>query len=249
MKQIASFLFFLTLLISCSEPKPEGNAIIKGNIKGLKKGTIFLQKIQDTMVVAVDSVIIDGLSEFTMHTNVTEPEVYYLHLDKKDGAEFNDRFDFFVEPGETIITTTLEDFEKDAKIVGAKNQEKLYEFKLISRRFNDQHLRLLKSSFEARKQKNEELLTANDLEYQRMVKRRYLYTVNFALNNKDLEVAPYVTMNEIFDANVKYLDTIANGLSPKVQKSIYGSQLIKYIKDRKEYEAEKNTISEEASKE
>jgi hypothetical protein len=30
------------------------------------------------------------------------------------------------------------------------------------------------------------------------------------LNNKDYEVAPYVTLSEIYDINLKYLDTIQN---------------------------------------
>ncbi|WP_459211820.1 DUF4369 domain-containing protein [Aquimarina rhabdastrellae] len=247
MKQIVSFFLLLTLIVSCSqEPQKEGNAIIKGNIKGLKKGTLFLQKIQDTTIINVDSIVLDGTSEFVLATQIDAPEVFFLHLDKKDGAQYNDRFDFFVEPGETVISTTLQDFEKDAQVVGSKNQEKFQEFKKIRRRFNEQHLGILKSSFEARKQNDTAVLIKNDLAYQSLIKRKYLYTVNFALTNNDLEVAPYVTMTDIFDANVKYLDTIANGLTPKVQQSNYGKQLIDFIKDRKEETAklkEKTTDS------
>ena len=135
MKQFVSFLALVILFASCSEAKKEGNTIVKGSIKGLKKGTVYLQKIQDTALVAVDSVHLDGKSDFVLATTIEEPEVLYLYLKKKDGAEFNDFFDFFAEPGETQITTTLKDFEKDANVTGSKNQEKLQEYKKIRRRF------------------------------------------------------------------------------------------------------------------
>ena len=94
-------------------------------------------------------------------------------------------------------------------------------------------MRIIKSNFEAKKQNDTAVLIKNNTDYQNLVKRKYLYTVNFAISNADLEVAPYVTMNEIFDANIKYLDTIAMSLSPKIQESLYGKQLTTYIKDRK----------------
>ncbi|HNU59017.1 MAG TPA: hypothetical protein PKI08_03575, partial [Aquaticitalea sp.] len=38
---------------------------------------------------------------------------------------------------------------------------------------------------------------------------------------------------EIYDANVKFLDTINNSLTPKVKASFYGKELQKYIDERK----------------
>ena len=60
-----------------------------------------------------------------------------------------------------------------------------------------------------------------------------MYTINFAINNKDSEVAPYLALSEIYDANIKYLDTINNQLTPKVKASKYGKQLQDYINKRK----------------
>ena len=66
------------------------------------------------------------------------------------------------------------------------------------------------------------------------MKRKYLYTVNFAITNKEYEIAPYLAVSEIFDANIKYLDTIYTSLKPKVRKSKYGKALKDYIEERKE---------------
>lgn len=225
----------MVFLTNCSSPK-KGNVTITGNIKGLKKGMIYLQRIQDTILVTIDSVQIEGDSEFVLVSEIQEPEIHYLYLDKDDGKQYNDRIDFFAEPGEIRITTSVRDFEKDIKIKGGKNQEKLDEYKKMLKRFNERNLRIIKEDFEASKQKDEEKLIENDKAYKNLLRQKYLYTINFAIHNKKLEVAPYITMNEVYDANLKYLDTVAKSLSPKVRKSLYGKQLIQYIKDRKELE-------------
>jgi len=65
------------------------------------------------------------------------------------------------------------------------------------------------------------------------IKRRYLYATNFALNNKDHEIAPYIALAEIYDINVKFLDTIQKSMTPKVAKSLYGKKLTKYVAEIK----------------
>ncbi len=233
MKHFYSLLIIVIFVISCSSPK-KGNVTVTGSIKGLKKGTLYLQKIKDTVLINVDSVIIDGNSEFLLKSDVSEPEIHYLYLDKEDGAPYNDRIDFFAEPGEVLITTSLADFHEDLKIIGGENENKFQEYKKMNQRFKDRNLKLIKENFEANKQKDEERLIKNDESYRNLLKQKYLYTINFAVNNKNLEVAPYITINEISDTNVKFLDTIANSLSPQIQKSMYGKQLIDHIKKRKE---------------
>ncbi len=244
MQRFSAILFLSILICSCSTPKKKGNVSVSGTIQGLKKGTLYLQKIQDTILVNLDSLIIDGDPKFTFQTDVQEPEIHYLFLDKHDGTQFNDRIVFFAEPGEIIINTSLNSFEKDAMIAGGKNQAKLVEYNKMNKRFNERNLRIIKEDYEAKKQNDEEKLIENDEAYKNLLKQKYLYTINFAINNRKLEVAPYITLNEVFDANVKYLDTVAKSLSPRVKKSIYGKQLLEYIEERKTKEAnrvDKNT--------
>ena len=49
------------------------------------------------------------------------------------------------------------------------------------------------------------------------------------MNNKDHEIAPYIALTEIYDINIKYLDTIQKAMSPKVAQSLYGKKLTEYI--------------------
>ena len=74
------------------------------------------------------------------------------------------------------------------------------------------------------------------MENEKLIKRKYLYSINFALNQKEYEVSPYIALSEIHDAQLKYLDTIHNSMSPKVAKSKYGKMLTKYIDERRKEE-------------
>jgi hypothetical protein len=234
MKKLSLLLAILISITACS--KKESNLLIKGNVVGLKKGTIYLQKIEDTILVNVDSVIINGDSNFVMEDFITSPQIMYLFLEKVDNVEYDERIEFFAEEGEVSINTTLKNFAVDAKVSGSKNQTKLMEYREMISRFNEKNLELIKNNFEAQRDNNEELLIKTNTEYDRLLSRRYLYTVNFAVNNKDLEIAPYLALSEVFDANIKYLDTIYNSMTPQVQKSKYGKDLKVFLKERRKTE-------------
>lgn len=234
MKKISLILIVFCCLFACS--KQESNLTINGRVQGLKKGTLYLQKIEDTSLVTIDSVVVTGDPTFRFETYLESPQVLYLYLNKVDGTELDDRILFFAEPGEMSINTTLENFEGDAVVEGSKNQEKLMEYRKMIQRFNSKNLDLIKANFEAQKENDEELAQSTLDEYNSLVKRRYLFTVNFALNNKDLELAPYLAISEVYDANVKYLDTIYKSLTPEVRDSKYGQNLEEFLKQRRELE-------------
>ncbi|RKS53851.1 uncharacterized protein DUF4369 [Gillisia mitskevichiae] len=234
MKKISFLLLIIMSITACSDK--ENNLFIKGHIKGLKKGTIYLQKIEDTLLVNVDSVMIDGDANFELGDYIESPQIMYLFLDKVDNTVYNDRIDFFAEAGEVTINTTLKNFEVDAKVVGSTNQEKLMDYKKMMGRFNDKNLELIQKNFEAQRDENEELILSTNQDFDRLLKRRYLFTVNYAVNNKDLEIAPYLALSEVFDANIKYLDTIYSSLTPEVKKSKYGKDLKSFLKERRKNE-------------
>ena len=223
-------LFSILIIFSCE--KDSSDLIVTGNINGLKKGTLYLQKIQDTILLTLDSLEIVGELPFKLHSGLEEPEVLFLTLDKNSNT--NHRISFFANKGITTINTTLKRFAFDANIKGSLLQDKFEEYNTIISKFNNQRLDVIKSQFEAQKSKNDSLIDATNLKADNIIKRKYLYTVNFALNNIDSEVAPYVALAEIYDANLKYLDTIYNSLTEHIAKSKYGKLLHTHIKKRKE---------------
>ncbi|RFN57628.1 DUF4369 domain-containing protein [Marixanthomonas ophiurae] len=220
-------------LVSCSNSNPEQEMKLSGNVKGLKKGTLLLQKIEDSLLVSVDSVAIDGDPNFTFVEEISSPEVYYLYLRLKDGTLREDRIPFFAEPGEIIINTSLKKFGDDFIINGSENEQALDEYKKLMQRFADRNLDLIKEEFTAQKSENDSLLKAIKRKRTTALSSKYLATVNFALNNKDKEIAPYLLLTEVYDANVKYLDTVYTSLTPKVKDSKYGTLLESFISERK----------------
>ena len=91
-------------------------------------------------------------------------------------------------------------------------------------------LELVEAQLNAQKDGNLERSDSIQTKMYKIVQRSYLYSINFALNNKDSEVAPFIAVSEVYDANVKYLDTINNVLPPKIANSKYGLILKDYIK-------------------
>lgn len=235
MKIVAS-LSICMLLLSCTKNERIGNLHLNGEIKGLKKGTIYIQKVVDTTLVALDTIQINGDSHFTSDLTIESPEMYYLFLDRGVSNSLDNNLPFFAEPGTITIETSLDYFLADAKVQGSKNHEKYDEYKQVMARYNDVKLTLLEEKFKAYKSKNTKLLDSLQLLENDNTKREYLYTTNFALNHKDFEVAPFVTLSNIANVNLKYLDTIQKSMTPKVSKSIYGKKLIQLYKERSQTE-------------
>ena len=228
-------IFTLLLLVSIFSCGDDADKLtVKGTVKGLKKGTIYLKKVQDTLLVTMDSIIINGSSEFKLQSTITEPEMFYLYLNKN--TKEDDRISFFADKGLTEINTTLKNFSYDAKIKGSKQHATLEEYLAMIAKFNNKNLDLTKELFEASKVNDTVKLKQTELALNSFTKRKYLYTANFAVSNSDSEVAPYLALSEIYDANIKYLDTINTVLTPKVKASKYGKQLNQYIIDIKKSE-------------
>ncbi len=159
----------------------------------------------------------------------------YLYVDRGASNSIDNNLLFFAEPGKMNIDTDLEFFLAKAKITGSKNQELYEQYKDIISKFNDQQLDYLKDELLALKAKKD-ISEENTKKQDALLKRRYLYAGNFALTNANYEVAPYIVLTDIYDINIKYLDTIAKSMSPKVAKSKYGKKLNDYLAERKKQE-------------
>jgi hypothetical protein len=224
MQKLVALLSFI-FIFSCGSDS--NNLTVKGNIKGLKKGTVYLQKVKDTSLVIVDSLVINGEPNFELSSSIDEPEVFFLILDKNDSKE--ERISFFADKGITEINTTRKRFAFDAKINGTKQQAILNKYRAMMRKFNNKNLDLIKEEWDALKDNDTALANKKKKSSSSLLKRKYLFTTNFAITNKDSEVAPYLAITELYNANIKLLDTINTSLSPKVKTSLYGKKLQDFI--------------------
>jgi hypothetical protein len=226
----------LFLLVSCNKNESKTNLHITGNIKGLKEGTLYIQRYVEPSLVAIDSIKIDGNSNFECNIDLKSPEMLYLFLDRGVTNSLDNNIMFFAEPGTINIDTNLDTYLSSAKITGSKNHELYEEYRKINARFIDENLTLIEQKFKAIKRKNTKAIDSISILQDNNVKRKYLYATNFAVNNKDHEVSPYIALAEIYDINIKYLDTIQKSMTPKVAKSLYGEKLTKYVNTIKKSE-------------
>ncbi|RKF02865.1 uncharacterized protein DUF4369 [Tenacibaculum lutimaris] len=229
MKKIIALFAIALVAFACSSKK-EGNMIVKGQIKGLKKGTLYLQKMNDTLLVSVDSLALLGDDKFILTDNVESPVMYYLTF---DGNTTDKHIMFFGEEGEITINDNIEEFGFKPEIKGSKNQKVMDEYRKINQKFLEQRLDFVKKDLEARQSQDEAQIQQIEEDYKKMIRRRFLFSTNFAIANADSEAAPYIALSELYDANIQLLDTINNSLTDRVKSSEYGKRLQKFVSDIK----------------
>ncbi|MGJ8550856.1 DUF4369 domain-containing protein [Winogradskyella wichelsiae] len=230
LKNILSLIIVLAIATSCNQNN-NSNFTLKANIKGLKKGIVYLQKDGDSTIINLDSLVINGQSEFTLQTDLEEPTLLYLKLFKNDKEEHY--IPFFADEGITEISTSLKTFNYDSEIKGSKQQDLLEEYLNVMTKYNSRNLDIIEARFLAQKENDSIALDSLNLISDKLIKRKYAYTIQFAMNNKDNEIAPYLGLYETRNANPIYIDSIYNNLDPDIKNSLYGKKLNDAILKRK----------------
>ena len=216
-------LIIATLIISCSSN--ENNMNVSGNIDGLKKGTLYLQAETDSLVINLDSVNLRGGGNYELTTNIIEPDIYYLYLDKEDGDSLNDIIPFFGNKGEIEINTRLSTFDSSYEISGSRNSDLLQEYNSIIRQYNSQNLDLLEIFYNSQIENNQKRIDSVNLELENLIRKKYLYTLNFSITNANNEISPYISVSQIPDANIDLLKMIYDTLPDNIKDSKYGKIL------------------------
>lgn len=232
MKQVTILALVALFFSSCG--RETGSAMqVSGTVKGLKKGTLYLQRLQDSSLVAVDSLVVQGNGDFSFETPLESPEIFYLYLNKKDNNTVNDRITFFGEPGKITINTEWNAFDTKAKISGSETHKKLEEYRQVMSRINSRNLEIIRAAYDPEMQKDSLAMDSIEKLSDKNILRGYLYALNFALNNAGSYIAPYIALSEVSDANIKYLDSIYTSLSPEVAASKYGKELRDFLEKKK----------------
>ena len=228
MKRILLVLLVGITVLSC-EKSTENTMTVSGNIKGLKKGTLFLQQFKDSTLAVLDSLEIKGDGAFSFSTEVDEPEVFYLYLKKEDNNDINDRITFFGESGNIVINTAWNTFDTNVEISGSKSHEKLLEFYDMASKFNIKELTLIQEASSSELQEDSVAMDSIQRLINQNTVNRYRYALNFGLINGDSYATPYIMMTEASEANTKYLDSIYKGLTPEVAASKYGKEFKEFL--------------------
>ncbi len=226
MKKYLAIIVLSVFIISCNSK--QGNMIVKGKIKNFQKGKVYLEKMQDTVLVKVDSVTLDGDNHFVLSDNIESPQIYYISISDSDKY-----LQFFGEKGTISVVSDLKYFGYKPLIKGSKNQELFDKYTVNNKKFNNLYLDLIKEKFDAKKDKDTIKLNNILKKLKSVERRKYLYTINFAVNHAGFEVAPYLVLTEIPKVNPKLLDTIEKAMTAKVKNSLYGKKFVAFLAQSK----------------
>lgn len=230
MKKVLSLLFAIIIMASCKHTN-SNKFSISGSIDGIKDGTLFLKRLQDSVLIDVDSALFNGNSDYTLTTDINQTEIMYLHLDVKDGSEFNDRLLFFAEDTTMTFNSSLNKFEEDAVITGSKNQAIYAIYKANSDKLNKVYTDIVKRSMSLTEEtRTVVIIDSINTAYDKYLRKKVLYAINYAQLYKDKEVAPYILITDAIDANSILLDSVFKKMPKKIQTTVYGKQLSVLIK-------------------
>jgi hypothetical protein len=222
MKRFLLSLSALALFASCNSTS--NNTEVTITINGLKKGTVYLQKITEAGLINLDSVESNGKETLNLGLNLNHPELIYVYLDKADGSTFNDRLAFFAEPGEIQIATSLTNFENDAVIEAGEEHMAFKNLQEMLSRFTKKDFELMQLAQTDR---------INDVRFVDSIVsqsnsnnlKRYQFIANYALSNPNRYVSAYLVASEGEELNPKWKDSIFNNFSEAIKKSTYGQLL------------------------
>ncbi|MDC3079150.1 DUF4369 domain-containing protein [Flavobacteriaceae bacterium] len=229
MKQNIIKLLLVLFLGSCSVPKKDME--VEVFVKDLKKGTLYLERVQDSILVAVDSMQITQEKSIVLEADLNHPELFYVLLDRNKADDFDNRIPFFGEAGNISIQTTLDGYVTKAEVVGSPTQDIFNSYNKVITQFNNEELDLLAAYLKAQISQNNDSLALLENQSANLAKRKILFTANFAVNNNTSVIAPYLALHNLTSGSKTLLDTIAASMSDYVRNSRYGKQLRDYLAD------------------
>jgi hypothetical protein len=173
MKKLALLVSSLLVFIACNKENNEVAGLqLTGNIKGLSQGKIYIQKIQDSTLVILDSIIFKGKdTNFESNIELDEPEMLYIFLDRGQTNSIDNNLPFFAEPGKMELKTTLKQFYADAKITGSKNHELLQKFNEMNQKFTTENLTLIEKRLNNEFNFNQKTADSIDAAYEKLLIR------------------------------------------------------------------------------
>ncbi len=226
MKKVWIFGMIITMF-SCKTDK-QNKDILQGQIVGLKKGTVYLNRVENDTLIAVDSVSVKGDDSFTFDLTPYEPQLMAVTLKEDTDREY---ILMFTDDTVNLLKTSLRKYGVEKVLSGGENFRKWQEYKQILRQYNDKKLDLIKEEVEAVRQKDSQLHNQVKEQLFSLEKRRIKYALNFSISNKHLPVGAYVALKELTSSR-RLLDTVYKSLNPDIRQSLYGQKIKRLLNEK-----------------
>ena len=78
---------------------------------------------------------------------------------------------------------------------------------------------------------NKKRIDSVNTQLNNLITRKYLYSLNFATNNSEYEISPYIAVSQIADTNVDLLIQLYDTLPENIKNSKYGKILGEFTKN------------------
>ncbi len=242
MKKTLLLLALVLVLVSCKK-LADGEYEITGNVKGMKTGTVYLEK-QSPMGMGtqpVDTVkIIDG--KFVIKGKTTEPEIHFMRVDKTQGG-----VQLILEGGKIEVTVDKDSIFK-SKVKGTYNNDEFTNFKDESNKiqkrlqkkvteFQNKNMAIINEA-----QKNNDTLTMSKLrdEYEFIQKDITDYTFTYPKTHPKSFIS--VLIIQMMVNNPKYakeIEPLYNSLDESLKKTKPGKSIKSGIDASKKKPAKK----------
>ncbi len=215
------FLIIFSSIIACTPPYD--GYLIKGEIKGLEKGTARLQRRVDGQFQTIDSSAINnGL--FTFKGKIEIPEMCYIQI--SDTLPY---IRLFAENSEIQVDVHIDSL-RNPKIHGSASQDLLTAHNKRIQPYEEQ----LQETYDAYKKAYQVGDTTNtrdlELKFDQIAEEQKKESLEFVKENSGSAVSPYLIWGTLaYDLNVDELETIFQELSPEIHNSIYVQQINEYI--------------------
>ena len=217
------FLVLFFFVFSCTKIDSENHFSLNLEIEGLKKGIIYLEKISDSSMVVIDSVLYNGNNSIQFQGKIDEPEIMIISLTFENETDPK-RFPFFVEKSNIILKTRLKDFGFKVDSKGSKNDSIYRQYLEINKKFNNEKLDLISKSLGFQKSVNNDSISFYDSKLVSVNKRQFLHNANFAMRYSNYEIAPYIAITDLRESSA-ILDTIYKSLGNGIKNSKYALEL------------------------
>lgn len=217
------FLVLFFFIVSCSKIDSKNEFSLSIEIEDLKKGIIYLEKISDSSIVVIDSVLYNGNNSIEFQGKVDEPEIMIISLTFENEPDPK-RFTFFVEKSNIILKTRLKDFGFEVDSKGSKNDSIYRQYLEINKKFNNEKLDLISKSLGFQKLNNKDSISLYDAKLLSINKRQFLHNANFAMRYSNFAIAPYIAITDLRESSA-ILDTIYKSLGSGIKNSKYALEL------------------------
>ena len=165
MKYLLVLFFFV---FSCTKIDNEKDFSLSLEIEGLKKGIVYLEKISDSSMVVIDSVLYNGNKSIQFQGKIDEPEIMIISLTFGNEPDPK-RFPFFMEKSNIILKTRLKDFGFKVDSKGSKNDSIYRQYLEINKKFNNEKLDLISKSLGFQKSGNKDSISFYDSKLEKLI--------------------------------------------------------------------------------